>query len=200
MSASAYFTPLVPHGCGTSIVLQPCGDLLYVRSDMKVSPRTAYGSIGIVGRIDGTELDITPVMLAAQRYSGADDLVSELEDRPYGSCVLQDVNDPSKPIQCIARSLMYVMLMRKLGYDAVYLRSDSHAIAMLRASDGLPAFFVECCTHGIRTRVDPADYSNALIDPDFLRFYKMFLKMQRRIGAGKSEALFCELVEKAEVL
>lgn len=198
MSASAYFTPLVPQGCGSSIILQPCGDLVYVRSDVKVSPRAAFASIGIVGRIDASELDMTPVTLAAQRCSDPAVLVSELEDRPYGSCVLRDINDPSKPIQCIARSLMYVMLMRKFGYDAVYLRSDSHAIAMLRTSDGYPAYFVECCTHGFTTRAMPvpAD-STAFIDPDFLRFYQMFLKMQRRIGAGKSEALFCELVEKA---
>ena len=196
MSRSDYFTPFIPVACGTSLRLEPHGDLVYVKNDNKLSPRQAL--LLPIRRFD-TVVDVTPIQAAADRCFNPNMLVDELE---YASMVhapsrLSTIIAP--PIQCIARSLMYVLVMRKLGYDAVYLRNDSHAIAMLNCDDGIPAH-VECCTHLSLSSISYghiAASNNMQVDDEFVRFYAMYRQMQARLGKQRSEQLVANFLSKS---
>lgn len=189
-SLNDYFTPFVPIGCGASVKLQPSGDLMYVQQETTLTPREA---LALPLRCIGDEApgrDTSPVQAAARRCPSAKDLVVELEARPYGACTIADINEAGLPLQCIARSIMYVMIMRKLGYDAIYLRGKAHSIAMVSCSDGVP-IFVECCPRSAFNMRAPAR------DDTFARLYRAFVDMQARLGRAESERLVIEFLEGA---
>ena len=60
------------------------------------------------------------------------------------------------------------------------------------------ARLVECCTHLSSGRNPAATASLAPSSTRGLRFYRMFERMKKRVGAGKSEQLFVKFVETVE--
>ena len=184
-----YFTPFVPVACGTSIEFKPTGGkMIYVKSAMKIGPLQATKVADIV-RIPAKNVDISPCAAVARRCRTAIELANEIETREYGSCVLSDMNDVHKPIQCMARSIMYVLMMRYMGYDATYLRGDTHALAMLQTQH-MP-IFVECTFSTERASTEERFIST---DEDFAFLYGMFQLMTQRVGRKRGHELLSKFV------
>jgi hypothetical protein len=183
-----YFAPFLPTSCDKSITLKPNGLMMFVHNKDKITPRAA-SSLDL--RRIPPIMDVTPCLEAIQRCHTTELLCTELEQRPYGECILSDINTSGLPIQCIARSILYTMAMRRMGYDVYLLRNDSHALAIAYTVSGM-SVFVECCC----SLVAPMGIRTPIVDESFVRFYQLFQKVQRHYGAVRSEQMLRNFVSQ----